>query len=456
MMRRVVAMIVLAAVAGCALALGALSGFSCGYVRQHFRRIAPPVVRDSVAALKDRFEGGAAPVAGLPEGVWNVVDYTASGDSERVGVVVGGGDGGAGAWNLSLSAHGPSAELIDACGEVVHRWTVACEGDDPAWIRRAHVYENGDLLVLRDGGGVAKLDRDSNVLWTYRDPAGGPGCRFDFALAEDGRIRVLAGEERVVPRVHESNPVVEDFVVTVGPDGVEQGRVSVLECFERSDYESVLRRMGRWGDVLRVDGIAALDGVGGVPGDVLVSVWMLDTVAAIDLDAGRVVWALGGLWNRQQSVSLTEGTGLLLAETRHADGVYRMLEVLPRDHRVVWSLDVEAPGIALGHESAPVPAISERQHVVRGVRQWACLRVCAGRDGCVGVSESASRGTGRELRGAADGCDSGAGGGCGVLAFFRSRGWNRERSALEEAGSLGRYGVSRSVRCCFRRRSLVL
>ena len=61
----------------------------------------------------------------------------------------------------------------------MHRWEITFEelwpGDLPMeisdqhnekeFIRRAHVFPNGDLLGVFEYIGIFKLDRDSNVLW---------------------------------------------------------------------------------------------------------------------------------------------------------------------------------------------------------------------------------------------------------------------------------------------------
>ena len=80
---------------------------------------------------------------------------------------------------LFTSGHAPVAHLVSLAGELVHRWEITFEelwpGDLPMeisdqhnekeFIRRAHVFPNGDLLGVFEYIGIFKLDRDSNVLW---------------------------------------------------------------------------------------------------------------------------------------------------------------------------------------------------------------------------------------------------------------------------------------------------
>lgn len=348
MMKRVGAILTLLLAVGLAAGLGLFAGFSYGYAHQHFKELAPADVVHWLARLRERGEADEPP--SLPPGVWHRHCYAE--EPCRSGVIVHDAARTFEGLNLYLSAHAPEAVLMDMAGAVLHRWS--CEFDaveetpaDPAWHwQRAHLFANGDLLALHDGAGLVKLDRASNVLWTYRGP-----CRHDFCLAPDGRIYVLAAESKVLPWVHETNPVVEDFVVVLDANGAELRKVSLLECFERSVYASVLERIGRWGELLFANAIEPLHGGGFGGGDVLVSAWMLDTTVAIDLDAGEVVWALSGLWSKQRDVAVLKDNHLLVAETRPQEGLYRLLEIDPRTQRVAWTRDLATPGIALGHES---------------------------------------------------------------------------------------------------------
>lgn len=345
-MRRVASTGCLIIALGVAMTLGLPAGFIYGYARQHVRDWAPPVLIDKMHALETRLRGGTS-LPELPSNLWHPCAYDV--ESERTGVVAWDQARASSGLTLCLSADAPAATLVDLDGIVRHSWRrdlVAPTGG--AYWQHAEVEPNGDLLVLQSGAGLARLDRDANILWRYDGP-----CRHDFACDSAGRIYTLAAERRVIPRVHETHPVVEDFVVVLDAQGVEQAKVSLLDCFEHSDYASVLARMGCWNELLFPNTIRVLrsggEAFGG--GDVLVSLWMLDTVAAVDLDAGRVVWALSGMWTRQRDVNVLEDNRLLIAETRFDAGQYRFLELDPVTQQLSWTCDRTAPGIRLGHEN---------------------------------------------------------------------------------------------------------
>ena len=107
---------------------------------------------------------------------------------------------------LYTSGHEAAAWLIDMEGEVLHAWrrpysTVWEKGgavrrpqpDTHVYFREAMVYPNGDLLAVYEGVGdtpygygLVKLDRDSEVLWSYL-----AHTHHDLDIAPDGRIYVL-------------------------------------------------------------------------------------------------------------------------------------------------------------------------------------------------------------------------------------------------------------------------
>jgi len=241
------------------------------------------------------------------------------------------------AWagvNLYTSGHGPEAVLMDMDGRVLHRWARAyrevwpdtvlerSERSEEHW-RRAWLYPNGDLLAIFEGLALIKLDRDSRVLWANH-------CRahHDLEVQPDGDILVLAREAKVLRRVHPSTPLLEDFVLRLGPDGREKSRVSLLECFENSrEYRTIWDdRRERSGDVFHTNSLEVLDGrlAARVPefaaGRLLLSVLALDAVAVVDLARREVVWALQGGFEHQHDATLLPDGNLMLLDNYHAPG----------------------------------------------------------------------------------------------------------------------------------------
>ena len=96
------------------------------------------------------------------------------------------------------------------------------------WWRRIHLYPNGDLLAIFAGLGVVKIDKDSKLLWSSPLPA-----HHDLEVQPNGDIYVLTRVAHMIPRIHPSAPILEDFISVLGPDGAEKQRVSLLEAFEK-------------------------------------------------------------------------------------------------------------------------------------------------------------------------------------------------------------------------------
>ncbi|MFT7463715.1 MAG: hypothetical protein ACI9EF_002062, partial [Pseudohongiellaceae bacterium] len=142
--------------------------------------------------------------------------------------------------NLVVSGHAPEALLMSMDGDILHRWRCAYRTAVPTnevgklekalfhdFFRRAYLYENGDLLAIFEGHALIKLDAQSELLWTWQDPA-----HHDIEVDDEGHIWVLTRKAGILPRINRREPVLEDFIVELDADGNELRRVSVLEAFE--------------------------------------------------------------------------------------------------------------------------------------------------------------------------------------------------------------------------------
>jgi len=257
--------------------------------------------------------------------------------------------------NLYTSGHAPEALLVDMQGQVLHRWKkdfLEVWPDFPPELttpglqywRRAHLFENGDLLAIHEGLGIVKLDRDSNVLWARANRA-----HHDLEVVSDGRIYVLTREAHVVSRVHPTTPVLEDFIVVLDADGEERRRVSLLECVERSDLALDLgAQLERNRDLFHTNSLEVLDGslaerVSAFRrGNVLVSFRHLNLIAVVDMRDQRLVWAAQGEWRAQHDPSVLANGQLLLfdnAGTPDPEGgapASTVLALDPADLSVAW------------------------------------------------------------------------------------------------------------------------
>jgi hypothetical protein len=113
-----------------------------------------------------------------------------------------------------------------------------------------------------------------------------------------GDIYVLANEAHVIPRMHQTSPVLEDFLLVLGPNGALKRRISILEAFENSDYIDILRSInGRSGDIFHTNTLVVLDGSiehvapSFAEGNVLIYILWMRTMAVLDPDQEKIVWA---------------------------------------------------------------------------------------------------------------------------------------------------------------------
>ena len=271
------------------------------------------------------------------------------------------------------SGKGSAAKLIDMEGNVHHEWRRPFSKimpkpphrDSPlpdktiGW-RYAHFFPNGDIVIsikslgqTPDGCAMAKLDKDSNLIWAVAD-----NFHHHFSVAEDGRIYGLTHQWRnTKERPVEGAPglpelVLEDFLVVLSPEGKELSRVSLLDAMTAPGYRelfgsSIFRHYDAniWdrlhpNDVEVITPAFAARHPVAKPGMGLVSIRELDALILVDVESKSVTWATRGAWQRQHDPDLLPNGNVLLYDNRGADtkrGYARILELEPDSGRVVWS-----------------------------------------------------------------------------------------------------------------------
>ena len=249
--------------------------------------------------------------------------------------------------NFFTSGHGPEAILMDMNGDVLFKW--ACDFET-AWPdmprnpeayywRRAHLFENGDVLaIFNTNYGIIKVDRNSRFLWAYQD-----GCHHDLFVTDDGTIYVLGAEERIVPRIDKNVPVWEDFICILNSQGELRKRIALLKAFEESPYAPLLDYLPASNDIFHTNTIEVLDGKlqhrspAFRKGNVLISILKLNTIAVIDIETEKVVWALAGRWRMQHQPTVLENGRMLLFNNVAGDEVSEVIEFDPFTQEVHWS-----------------------------------------------------------------------------------------------------------------------
>ncbi|MGH6917943.1 MAG: arylsulfotransferase family protein [Geminicoccaceae bacterium] len=280
---------------------------------------------------------------------------------------------------LTLYTSGDSARasLVAMDGEVVHEWQLPFsevwdasspisdpQPDDYIYWNKAHVYPNGDLLAIYVaagdspwGYGLVRIDKESQLVWKYLGQA-----HHDVDVGDDGRIYALTHEIRhnayqdfpqlAVPRI-------DDFVVVLSPDGEELQKVSITDALINSPYARLLTRVTWYtkGDYLHNNGIDVVEADDAAalrlgpfvrPGQVLLSMREIDTIALLDLEQERIVWAVRGPWLAQHDPDILANGNILLfdnlgnfldgdgSDAEGGGGRSRIIELDPLTMEIAW------------------------------------------------------------------------------------------------------------------------
>ncbi len=263
------------------------------------------------------------------------------------------------------------AFLVDMQGRVIHHWyvpyaKVLAFAHESAWTRepgitwrKAYLYPNGDLLVVFVdynlslwGRGIVKLDRNSNIIWSYL-----AHTHHDVDVGPDGRIYTLTHEleREAIPNLPEiSPPSKADFVVVLSPDGKVLRKVSIYRAFANSRYRGVIGLLRSWvtEDTLHTNsvrpmpaGFAKIFPSAG-PNTVLLSFRHLDAIALLDLDAQKIIWVQHGPFARQHDAEfLPNGDMSVFDDVGDfaRGGTSRVLEFAPDPFRIVWEFPGDSP-----------------------------------------------------------------------------------------------------------------
>jgi hypothetical protein len=267
---------------------------------------------------------------------------------------------------LYTSGHEAAAYLVAMDGEVLHEWrrpfsTVwdASAGvkrpqpDSHVYFRKAMVYPTGDLLVVYEGVGdtpygygLVKLDRNSEVLWSY------PGrAHHDVDIAPDGRIYALTHELVDDPLEGFDNlasPRLDDFLVVLSPEGQELRKIPLIQPVAASEYRHLLHTVSAYAvaDPLHTNAVkviteeAAANFAFGKVGQILLSFRELGAIGVLDLDSEELVWASRGPWVGQHDPDILPNGNVLLFDNygnfEKPEGRSRVIEFNPETMEIVW------------------------------------------------------------------------------------------------------------------------
>jgi hypothetical protein len=231
------------------------------------------------------------------------------------------------------------------------------------------LYPNGDLLVVYhgwaavnplNGFGLAKLDKDSNVIWRYAD-----NIHHDVDVGEDGTIYAIHQhliDDPVPGFEYLPKASIIDELVILSPDGKKIDEIPLLEAFRNSPRYAallgVLERDVHRGvyfpeggdagqerrDVLHTNHVEVLPSRLAdrfpmfQPGQLLISMRHTDIIAVIDPKTKSVVWAAQGPWHAQHDPRFLNNGHLLIFDNEGLSGsASRVLEYDPQAQSFPWT-----------------------------------------------------------------------------------------------------------------------
>lgn len=266
--------------------------------------------------------------------------------------------------NLLTPRDTASAYLLDMSGAVKQSWSVA--GRTTSWLH-VELAVGSDLLVIEKDRNLLRIDWDSEVRWIRRG-------RFhhDVAEATTGEIYATSRRERIVRIGDVEVPILDDLIEELTADGRLLRRLSLFDLFgdrlsderaaglrkwadengietamaERTGDEIVIADSSP-GDVFHLNSIEILDreiaGVGR-PGDLLISLRNINTIAIIDVDAEKVMWTWGaGELEWQHHPTLLKTGNILVFDNGVRRKFTRVLEVEPCQKTIVWEYRGDPP-----------------------------------------------------------------------------------------------------------------
>lgn len=275
-------------------------------------------------------------------------------------------------YTLFTSSDAPVTSLIAMDGRLVHEWRRPFSAawdenisavahpvrDDLVYMHKARLYPNGDLLVGYTAGGdtpwgygLAKLDINSKVLWSYQRHA-----HHDFDVAPDGRVFTLTHDLRMAKDKELwflDRPYLADDLVVLSPDGKETAKFQLVELMKNSRFRGLFDTIPFWavGDPLHANAVQYIDAEKarnfpfGKEGDVLLSFRNIGVLAVLDMRRKKIVWATRGPWLGQHDPSILANGQILLFDNLggfEPGNESRVLQFDPGNMDITWSYTGDA------------------------------------------------------------------------------------------------------------------
>jgi hypothetical protein len=149
------------------------------------------------------------------------------------------------------------------------------------------------------------------------------------------------------------SPITTDYIVKISPDGKEEMQISVMDAFKDTPYEHILFHSDKGDgddsydffhtnaiDVLKAEDAAKFPLF--KAGQILISIRSFSTIAVIDPNTKKIVWAYHGFWRYQHAAHFLPNGNILLLDNqgmidKDNKKRSRVIELNPNTLGVEWS-----------------------------------------------------------------------------------------------------------------------
>ena len=258
-----------------------------------------------------------------------------------------------GGYTLYSPVRGHHADLLDAEGRIVHQW------QHPEGLQHIKLLPNGNLLVhalppedaegAEHIGGCAaallELDRNSKVVWEYRDPY----MHHDYQRLPNGNTLVVRWDKMPADSaarvqggyIADDDPewMWGDVVREIDPEGNTVDEWRTWEHLNPDHHvKCPLESRKEW---LHLNSIEFTK-----DGDWLLSFRLSSTVVIVNARTGRPRWRWGaGVLSHQHHATWLRNGHILLFDNgchrREMPSFSQVVEVDPKTKKVVWSYQSE-------------------------------------------------------------------------------------------------------------------
>lgn len=254
------------------------------------------------------------------------------------------------------------AVLIDHNGEPVNAWH---HPGSARW-ERTELLPNGDLMIIGadepevvvqgipdETRYLARLSWEGQLLWRRYMTA-----HHDVELIPEGKLAVLAFVRKQIPALDQTTDIRDDLIVLLDNDGGWLGDLSLIEAFRgKTDIHAMNTPSATtlgvvpWIDFFHANSIEwmrrpHLEQKHEIytPGNILICSRNQDTLAVLDRETGKLMWAWGaGELSGPHDAQVLENGNILLFDNGLGRDWSRVIEMDPMTKTIVWEYKAPVP-----------------------------------------------------------------------------------------------------------------